>query len=646
MQIYFEKVAWYHYLIIKYYLCKGFDIYVFGFDHKLRNIAWLRKLLDSGKVKRIGHYFKGVDKFAFKNIDVVMRYMKDKFSCIDAARDLYRSIDVEDVYKKSLINAFFEFHAIQSHMDHVSKQIARNESVFFFPDRYMWCLSILRKTGGSFLSLEKVEIPVSAFLLFWLHSMFEKCVWFVLFLSMGLGLFLLGFLKILGNARKDGAFRYCFPISNPVFQFKFSGRRSFDFILDGKSIRKDNSIFLILNPMEKIKEKKLVDEQYNFLDCTFREIMVSPFFSFSRDRRDVPLDILFFTVRCIARNFFESNDVVKANMILAFAYFRWNLVLSVVDFKNYVAFNDEGSNHIARNIVFKKNGIITWFYGHSSSYVCGLSADMDDFEECLCWYWGFMYYDYYILWNKVLIEYQRRHCQKIGCYCDVGALWAESEKVPLNYLESFLVENKALGKDIRNAKKVVSFFDTTFFEAVNSEYSLQDGIKFYQDVKCLLNNHPDIFIVIKEKKSRTLYSLESHFLYSSFYHEYIKILNELAGHLRCYVAGDNGDTNKIMIMSDLVVTYAFSSSTLEAIASGKRAIFYDPAERFKGYYFDRIPEFVAHGYDQLNRIAGKLLNDVSDDEYKKYSDKYFKGTIDTYMDGKAIDRFRRLLIEA
>ena len=99
-------------------------------------------------------------------------------------------------------------------------------------------------------------------------------------------------------------------------------------------------------------------------------------------------------------------------------------------------------------------------------------------------------------------------------------------------------------------------------------------------------------------------------------------------------------------MSDLVVACAFTSSTLEALGAKKKAIFYDPDERFRGYYYDQIPRLVAHGYTELKSSIHSLLYNISDDQYEEYLQKEILGKVEDYLDGKGLSRFRTLLIKA
>ena len=79
----------------------------------------------------------------------------------------------------------------------------------------------------------------------------------------------------------------------------------------------------------------------------------------------------------------------------------------------------------------------------------------------------------------------------------------------------------------------------------------------------------------------------------------------------------------------------------------KRAIYYNVAGDDIGdnYYFNRFPNFVAHSYEELKQLVHYWLNEVTDEEFNDFLNTYVKGEIDPYLDGKAISRLRKLLME-
>ena len=89
----------------------------------------------------------------------------------------------------------------------------------------------------------------------------------------------------------------------------------------------------------------------------------------------------------------------------------------------------------------------------------------------------------------------------------------------------------------------------------------------------------------------------------------------------------------------------FTSTTFEALSVRNRAIWYDATNKFTDTFYDQILGLVCHGYEILLGRVKDLLFNISDMDYNEYLDKFVKGSIEKYLDGMAITRFRKLLAE-
>jgi polysaccharide biosynthesis PFTS motif protein len=206
---------------------------------------------------------------------------------------------------------------------------------------------------------------------------------------------------------------------------------------------------------------------------------------------------------------------------------------------------------------------------------------------------------------------------------------------------------KEIFADFDKAKyRTIAFFDSSYLP--NSFSPLEDGVIFYQSILKLLEEFPDIFVIIKEKKAEEavlgIYEKWGGDC-NIFHQQYKPALDKLRKHPRCHITGYKGDPSEIIAMSDLTITYAFSSSTVEALCARRKAAFFDPNNRWRGYRYDRIPNLVAHSYEELKRLIQKLLYETTEEEYRDFLNVYVKGVIDPYLDGKALTRFRKLLKE-
>jgi len=189
-------------------------------------------------------------------------------------------------------------------------------------------------------------------------------------------------------------------------------------------------------------------------------------------------------------------------------------------------------------------------------------------------------------------------------------------------------------QNTQSSKKIIAVFDTTFGEGCPLDNN--DMKCFLEDILKLGNSRQDIVFILKLKNR--LSDIQK-MMPETF--PYYKNLEAKDGF---YFLDGLHDPGWINAICDLNISACFTSTFNEAIGVGKKAIFFDAASSFRGYYYDRFPNIVAHGYDELVRIVDHWLYEVKDEEFSKYLDEYIKAEIDPYTDGRAITRFRELLI--
>jgi len=105
----------------------------------------------------------------------------------------------------------------------------------------------------------------------------------------------------------------------------------------------------------------------------------------------------------------------------------------------------------------------------------------------------------------------------------------------------------------------------------------------------------------------------------------------------------NSDPSETIAAADFIISAAFTSPTIEALGSRKKAIYYSPNEKFRGYYYDRIPRMVSHSYPELKENVNYWMNEITPDDYELFLTTFILGDLDKYLDGHAISRFRKKL---
>ena len=647
MKVYFEDPKFYHYPLIRYYLSRHCTVYTFDFCRTMRKRKWLRGLVDTNRISNISPYVQGNDSLALDNVERVYSFMAKRSKLIDSTIRLYKDKDTELAFKKTLAKELSNFYAIQIILDGERKKMSSAEKIFLVSNKYFEMSKILTICNGFSYKLENIQVP------FWSVAMdiVDRCFarlnnWMACLFSnlCLLGLILLKIPKL--SYKKDTpGYKYAIAITNPGFQFRFSEYRTFDFLLDGAGIRKDNTIFLCLAPFDKAVLNKLTAGDYNLVDLNKKTVATSRNLILGRKGIAVFKNFFVYTLGNLLSPLFEYGFITRAGCALAYTYVFWNIIAHSLRLGHYIAFNDEGIIHIGRNIVLRHYGTKTWYYNHSNSFEFIMAINAADIPRTRHWLWSFLLYDYYVSWSRKIIDFQKIHQQRVARYYNTGCLWSEfiASAGSVYNLDSYLKKYDIKDKRRDGISNVVSFFETSFFDGIASQFPLKDGIKFYNDIVRLLNEEPELFILIKEKKRKFFYYNKASVQYSEDNRDYLAILEKLKGYPNCYIAEYNADPVDIIKASSLIVTYAFSSSTIEALGARKKAIFYDPLERFRGYSYDEIPDFVAHGYKELKYLIKKLLYDVTNEEYEEYLNREVLNKIEDYLDGNGLTRFRNLL---
>jgi polysaccharide biosynthesis PFTS motif protein len=649
----FEHVQSFHLPFILYYLKKGCKVYIFDFNLIARKRKWLRELVDANRINKITPFISAKNNiYALESIEKVYSACFGQSMLIRAMSQLYQDPDITLAYKKFFIEQLSNFYTIQFFIQENFNKNQKREEVVFIPEFYSNIAAMLGKSSAQIFDLSYIKIPVWAKIFCGMSRFLERAKNFALLMAIG-AFSILGIIYkialglIVKPAKKE--YRYAIAIKNPSFQFKSVKSRTFDFILDHQDINKTNSCFVFLVPVAFAIKKRLRSDAYAYVDAQPMAVITAGNLSlnFSAGIRALG-NISVVLSSAVCSIFFDNEFILFPTCYLLAEYLTWKVVSENYRFKNFITFNDEGMRHIARNIMLKHAGCMTWLYAHSSSlgYIC--ASSIEGMKEYCHWLWAYLFYDFYVAWNKRMIEYQRLHRQKIGRYVNIGCLWSTLVTTSdVKDARSFIYDLGGPGKVLAQDSKVVSVFDTSFIDGVGSLFPVRHGIQFYLDMLKLLEEHKEFFMIIKEKKPARLYAQKDFLLYTGLHKDFFEILDRLACHPRAMVTGSGADSSEIIKVSDLVITYAFSSSTVEALSCRKKAIFYDPAGTLGGdYYYNTIPGLVCHGYDELDARATALLYSIDEKQYNQYLDEKMLFSIEDYLDGKALDRFRDLLIRA
>ena len=634
-KIYFEKLFFYHLPFFLYHILKKDEIIVFDWERKLVKKGWLVPLHDRKLFSFFCYYVSKGGSLALDAVDPVYKLRYKSSPMINSMCKLYESQDITMAYKKELAIQLDSFYAMHILLKEESDKI-KDEKTVLYAYEYDTLLNLIKQSGSFYHDLKNVRIPFVVSFVSKIHRSLSSLIYYIpsTFIALALSAFIA--LRRLLSRRKEEAkgYDYVIPIYDFDFQLRSKTKRTFDFLLDNRNIKKDNTLFLVTSDLKPDLILDLKSRGYNIFQCNnvlniFKSRLTGDYRSAFRILIYCPKSLFFSLSQPISFLFLS----IKLTLVCGL----WNMILGQFKFKNLVTFNELAGTHLARNILLNNHDCRTWLYAHSGSFGFVLSNKDVDLYESRDWRYSFLNYNNCALWNEDAIAYHKLHPgNKIDNYYDIGCMWSElikrysSEDLVRNYIKHISVK-KRLDKEY----KIVSFFEISYSYAA----ALDMGIDFYQDILRLLSDEIKIFAIIKPKKKHAV----KDFFYFPYRKEFFAIIEKLNNHPRCYVAAPYEDSAEIIAVSDLIISHTFTSATLEAFGARKRTFFYDPGNKREGYYYDKMPGLVIHNYEGLKRKVDQLLFETSDENYNIYLDTNVLHKLDNYLDGKAITRFQKLL---
>lgn len=524
----------------------------------------------------------------------------------------YASPDLHLAFKKSLCSEL-ERHAYYVLLRHrISETMAGVRNWVFIPSApHDDDLSPSHEALVSALGAlsQTVTRPRWINALAYLQHLKERLTWAMLALT-ALGEALVG---VMGGGRRSGRqhWTYGVAIVAPAREFT-NDIRGVGFLLDSRRICARNTVFIPLVPVPRgavkgLREKGLEVAVMNGGTTSCLPAII----------RGV-LNVIRFT--------FAEPWLTRAAAHLLREYGRWQAFLSRYHVDHLITYADFSIRHIGRNILLQRDGTTTWYYADSVNTADTLSRNPHKNSA-----WGWLYYDNFVSWCDRFSRYFQIHPQRIGRYIELGCLWSEH----IRLLKAGILPSK-LQQDLRfpRTSRIVAVFDSTYRDDTATTY--HDGAEFARGILRLLEERPDICVLWKEKKPR------------NYHHgrdagELMAAYDSLARHPRCLFTGHKISASEPLAICELAIAFPFTSPTLEALGARVKAIYYDSVGKFRDSYYASIEGLVVHGFDELRTRVDSFLDHTTQEDYDEYLDNHIKGTIDPYLDGLALSRFRALL---
>jgi len=618
-----------------YYLMKNNRVIYLTINKRLAGFRLLRKFFANGQLMEVPDsvldFKKSVLAYDLPLDDVepvYNRYLENAW-LIRLMKKLLKSHLIHTAYKIALAEKLFKFYRIQIFLNELAENYDRESKIYFFPEETIAMISFLKRNKRIPSFHKRIRIPSWAYLIS-LVIYFLKKLKFIFFMAV-LPFWLFGKIKKIvlrkGSPRK---YQAGIRIYNDDFGFRFKYRSS-DFLLDGNNLNTSNVIFCVENRLSEDYMQKLKDKRYQFVEVldVLKEVdwmFINRVFI----RTFIP-----YWAGAIVFSFFAPQFAIRTTLSIMYKYLLWTRFLQVYEIKNYVVYNDYDAAHIVRNIIFLQKGIKTFYYAHSCHTLDLFTPpNCNDFRDIGC---SFMFYDNFISWGEKMTRFRLLHPNFIGEYKNIGCLWSEHIRDVIKGNSLLKLKTSVTAQMKRSPDRIVSVFDTTFW-GYGTLLDINDMEGFFRGILRLLDDYPNLGIILKRKW--ILDEMLSAIPYAASMYEQIEM------HPQCYcVKVDQRDPAEIIAISDLVISACFTSTSVEALGARKKAIYFDATNKFKGVFYDKFPNLVAHGYSELNRIVRYWLYEAKAADFNNYVDTYVKGELDTYADGKAITRFRQLLCE-
>jgi polysaccharide biosynthesis PFTS motif protein len=528
----------------------------------------------------------------------------------------------QKAFKKNLCDRLAGFFSINILMQRLN-QIFGAEFLEVFPHfdatEYEYFKRILDESGEIYFDSENVTIHELAQKRDKRKNYFLRAKLNFLLFMQTIGAIICNAIDNRKNSKETKNYKLGISIIAPKRQFR-GNQRGVDFLVDNKKIFPEDVIYI---PLVAIDEN-----QKKWLEELGSDIAMLPRLGLYFSNWDVWARLFLLSFK---KRVFPRCDLIELVSILFFTYYRWKKLLDRKRIENFITHSDFPNSHIARNIALNQKGTTTWYFTDASNFGHGFRTTNSKWN---CHpFWAYQAYDNLVTWNEDLVEYFSRHPESYRNSHVVGSLWSnhvERCKDKSQFLENFFK------KDVICDKFIIVAFSSTY--TINSFTSYNEGISFSIHMERLAMDFDDVLILLKEKKDKAFHRKVDPVKGNALNLQYEK-MNK---HPRIAVCSNKLDTSKAMGISDLCISFPYTSTTNEAIGFGIPAIWHDPKGHYRETPYAKYGGLVTHGYEELRQ---KIFEKKSmEEDFIKDPIKKRTPLFDPYRDGKAIERFRDLLL--
>jgi len=507
--------------------------------------------------------------------------------------NLYKDNRIENAYRKNLI----QFLKGKLDVNNVFKKINElNPKINF-----------LNKNN---FEVDKFNLIVNSFTVSNIYQKIKNLIIFILY-----PLYSIFYLKSSVNKSSDGSL--ALRVFRGGFDF-FNSDYNLDWIKNNRSLTKKNILLVIEDSIDKKFINDIKKKGYDF--------------TFASKRKPVgklKIKVLLKNIKLFISSlvyfyyFFKAPLVFQKILLNAWTnYFVWSNFLSSFRPKVFLSYHDYLDNHIYRNILLNKIQCKCIMYKHTSS-----ERVFDIKENYLNVNYAYDCHDLEIHWTQESIEMSKLNKSKSKSFLLSSPLWASEEFL----LQNETIENLLKEKN-QNNKKIISIFSSPI-GSENSFNSIENHFYFLKFIQDLLRERNDIIIAFKPK-----YKIED----LNDYFSLKKIVEDLKKN-KMFKIIKNVTSKNLISASDLTVSMAFTSPSLEAISSGKKGFWVDANNNFPNSTYNNIDNLVARSAKEaLNKIEYWLM--LNNQEFKFFLNDKVKNKIPLNFNNEAIDKVRSVVL--
>jgi len=545
-------------------------------------------------------------------------YRKEYEQLINFVTQTLKSKDAEKVFKKDLCDRLGDFFSLNMTLHRVAKALGDGPIIVFTRANVQTYLYFQRLVAES-----QQEYYINGCIFFPFQSRAKSSMENIL-KSLGITVKLV--LQIAGSmifssSKRPGGnekkrFRYGVSIIAPDRQLR-GNQRSPDFVIDNKGVFENEVVYLPLVPLNKNQQERLA----KLPGAVYQVPKVGRFFShYPQWKR-----LLYLGVK---EKFLRNGEELTVASNAFFNYFKWQKVMETLTIRHFMTHADFGAGHIGRNLALNQAGVQTWYFTDSMNHTVNFQK-----KEKQCGrhpFWTYLYYDHLVTWDDILVQYYKEHPGSFKQTHIVGCLWSE------HIQEKTRARKETKVRVLKNLDNlfVLSCFDSTYSRNGLTSYS--EGLDFAKHLLQLSDEFPDIYIILKEKKDRSIHYTLDPILGPKL----LEIYNKMDLHPRIRVCSSQVDVSELISVSDMVISFPFTSTTFEALSANRPAIWHDPAGCYRNTLYGKVGSVVTHSYEELKTRVLEIKNHP--DDYQN-AIPINSPLMDPYRDRKAIDRFRKLL---